>query len=294
MSTLLRRGLRQFALPLAVSAVLAACGGGSGDDNTPAQPPSEPLRVLVPAYFYPLPGSGWDQLALSAQATPAVALTAIVNPSNGAGSKADPKFADALAAFTQAGGKAIGYVPTGYGRTSQATVRAHIDRYLAFYGRAQISGFFLDEMSATPANAGYYRDLQAYIKGLDAGLLVVGNPGTPPSADYAAAADVLVTFEGQAQAYAGFDPQTQAPWVYQYSNAKQAMLVHDAASCSAMQTALRAAAGARNHTAWVYVTDRHYNPASGSGNPWATLPSYWDKLLASATALNQATALPGC
>lgn len=312
------------ALALGLSCLLAACGGG-GDDAvdsvsekkarsavqastaqqstplasaapTPSATNTRTLQVLVPAYAYPVPGSTWDQLTLTTKAMPSVAVTAILNPSNGPGKKLDAQYLQAVAAFTQAGGKVIGYVSTRYGAgtPSQATVRTHIDRYLAFYGRENISGFFIDEMADNSARLGFYRDVYAYIKGLDSKLLVVGNPGTLPIADYAKVADTLVTFEGQAGAYAAFNPQPTYNWVYDYDASKQATLVHDALTCPAMQASLSTAASARSHTGWAYVTDLHYDYANNVGDPWAGLPAYWDKLLASVDAINKGLGLPAC
>ena len=308
---------------LALSCLLAACGGGGNDtfdeviDKTghvrqsaapnPSSPAPasfttvttatvRPMQVLVPAYFYPLPGSAWDQLALSARAMPAVGIPAIVNPGNGPGRRVDAQYARAIAAFTQAGGKVIGYVSTRYGKgtPSLAKIRTHIDNYLAFYGRENISGFFIDEMSDKTARLAFYREVYDYIKSLDAGLLVVGNPGTLPAAGYAEVADTLVTFEGQASAYARFNPQPGYEWVYGHDRGKQAMLVHDAVGCTAMQASLSTASQERNHTGWVYVTDLHYDYANNIGDPWANLPTYWDKMLGSVAAINAGHALPNC
>ena len=66
---------------------------------------------------------------------------------------------------------------------------------------------------------------------------------------------MLVTFEGKASDYTRFNPQDGNAWVYAKPNAAQAMLVHNATSCAAMQTAMRAAASARNNTGLVYATD---------------------------------------
>lgn len=298
-------------LALVMSCLLAACGGG-GDSTTaeeiaekarrvttaatPRAADAAVLRVLVPAYFYPLPGSDWERLAATARAVPSVSITAIVNPNSGPGKKADALYTQAIQSFTQAGGKAIGYVATRYGRggITQAKIRQQIDRYLAFYGREHISGFFLDEMADTANRLAFYREIYDYIKGLDASLQVLGNPGTLPAGDYASVADSLVTFEGQASAYAHFNPQPQHGWVYQYQRSKQAMLVHDAPDCPAMQSSLSTAATERSHTGWVYATDLHYDYANNIGDPWARLPVYWDKLLGSVDAINKGAALPGC
>ncbi len=149
-------------------------------------------------------------------------------------------------------------------------------------------------MAATDDRLAFYRELYNYIKGLDSELRVVGNPGAFPAAGYAGVADVLVTFEDKASTYASFNPQNGHTWVYGQANTAQAMLVHNATSCAAMQTAVRTAATARSNTGLVYVTDLLFEPATNTGNPWAALPSYWTSLLDTVSALNRGTTLPGC
>lgn len=282
---------------LQVQATASASGQAASASRTLyLRPAPQPLEVLVPAYFYPLATSPWDQLASGALAHPAVRVTAIMNPNNGLFTSADPQFTRAIAQFTQAGGQVVGYVSTRYGTgaRSLADIKRNIDRYLQFYGRERISGIFLDEMAATADRLAFYRELYAYIQGLGGGLRVIGNPGAFPVADYAAVADALVTFEGQAAAYRSFDPQPGHAWVYGRANTAQAMLVHDAASCAAMQAAVRAAVSARSHTGLVYATDLPYDSATQSGNPWARLPGYWEALLSTVDAINQGAALPRC
>ena len=260
------------------------------------RPAPQALEVLVPAYFNPNPsGSPWDQLISTAQAYPGVQVTAIMNPNDGIFSSADEQFARVVSDFTGEGGQVVAYVATGYGTgRSVSAVKQNIDRYLRLYGRDQLSGFFLDEMGATSQHLAFYKQIYSYIKGLDEELRVIGNPGTLPVADYAGVADVLVTFEGKASDYTRFNPQDGSAWVYTRANSAQAMLVHNATSCAAMQTAMRAAATARNNTGLVYATDLLYDFATNTGNPWANLPSYWTSLLGTVSALNRGTALPGC
>ena len=269
---------------------------GSATQTLYLRPAPQALEVLVPAYFNPNPsGSAWDQLISTAQAYPGVQVTAIMNPNDGIFSSADEQFARVVSDFTGEGGQVVAYVATGYGTgRSVSAIKQNIDNYLRFYGRNQLSGFFLDEMGATSQHLAFYKEIYSYIKGLDEELRVIGNPGTLPVADYAAVADVLVTFEGKASDYTRFNPQDGNAWVYAKPNAAQAMLVHNATSCTAMQTAMRAAASARNNTGLVYATDLLYDFATNTGNPWANLPSYWTSLLGTVSALNRGTALPGC
>jgi hypothetical protein len=158
----------------------------------------------------------------------------------------------------------------------------------------RVSGIFLDEMASEPQKLGFYKEIYQYIKAIDPSLRVVGNPGMIPAAGYADVADTLVSFEGTAADYQKYDPRPQNAWLYTYANATQAMLAHNTASCAAMQTAIQAAATARNNAGLVYATDREFNFSTGVGNPWSALPVYWEALLNTVDAINSGTSLPHC
>lgn len=260
------------------------------------RPAPAPLQVLVPAYFHPT-GNGaaaWTAMAAGAAAHPGVRITAILNPSNGPSSRADAAIATAAAGFVNAGGQLAGYVATDWGKRSASTVKREIDAYFSYYP-GLVQGIFLDEMAATSKELAFYEDVYKYIKAKDASLLVIGNPGTIPVAGYADVADVLATFEGKGSTYAGYDPRTpQADWLYAQPNTKQAALVHNVANCAAMQTAVGAAASARNQAGWVYMTSLQYEPSTGVGNPWNGLPGYWTNLLDTVGSVNAGRALPAC
>lgn len=259
--------------------------------HTPA-----PLEVLVPAYFYPSTGSGWTLLASSVAAHPGLKVTAILNPNNGIFSTADRRYVEAAGNFVHAGGQLLGYVHTSYGTgvRSLSDVQTNIDRYLELYGRDLISGIFLDEMSGQSSTLDFYRQVYHYIKAKDPSLRVVGNPGTIPATDMAGVSDALITFEGTAADFAHYDPRKKGGWLYTLSNNRQGTLLHSASSCTAMQTALRTAASTQTNSGLVYVTHRPYDYATNTGNPWASLPSYWTELLDSVQALNQGQPLPSC
>jgi hypothetical protein len=253
------------------------------------------LQLLVPAYFYPsASGSDWDRLASTAAAFPGLAITAILNPNNGIFSSTEPRYLAASQQMVASGGTVVGYVYTRYGNRSLAEVQANIDNYLNLYGRGLISGIFLDEMGANASTLAYYRTLYQYIKAKDANLRVLGNPGTPPISDYSAVADVLVSFEGKATEFANYDPRTNNAWLYGRTNTSVSALVHDAATCAAMQNAITLAASSRYNTGMVYATNLMFDFATRTGNPWATLPSYWDNLVRTVDAVNKGVALPTC
>lgn len=258
------------------------------------RPSPAPLEVLVPAYFYPSTGSPWTALASGTAAHPDVAVTAIFNPNNGVFKKANPEFTAAAQGFVQAGGRLVGYVYTRYGKRSLSTVKVNIDNYLALYGRGLISGIFIDEMSSAPKQLAYYQQLHDYIRSRDASLRIIGNPGMVPDAGYSAVADVLVTFEGQHAAYPAYDPRTAHAWLYTRSNTAQSALVHNAATCAAMQDAVTRAASAVYNAGPVFVTDQEFDFATGVGNPWADLPAYWPALLGTVAAVNRGDPMPVC
>ncbi|MCS4510131.1 spherulation-specific family 4 protein [Xylophilus ampelinus] len=260
------------------------------------RPAPAPLELLVPAYFSPTTTVHWNTLVAGAAAHPGVAVTAIMNPDNGIFTTASADYTRVLTQLSAAGGRTVGYVYTGYGTGSRsmASIKANIDNYLALYGRALIGGFFLDEMASAANRLDFYREIYSYIKAKDAGLRVIGNPGTFPDPAYAAVADVLVTFENSAAAFTDYDPRSGQGWLYQYANSRQSALVHSTPTCTAMQIAVRAAATARFNAGPLYVTDLQYNPVTGAGNPWATLPSYWPQMLDTVAAINRGGAVPAC
>lgn len=279
----------------------ATVGGRTGTASRTIylRPAPAALQVLVPAYFYPT-GAGaaaWTAMTAGAAAGPAGQITAILNPSNGIFSTADASIARAATSFTNAGGRMIGYVSSSYGTgtRSLASIQANIDAYLALYGAGVVKGFFIDEMASQTSRLDFYRTIYRYIKAKNPDLLVVGNPGLIPASGYAEVADVLTTFEGKQSSYASYDPRTTAyEWLYTLPNSRQASLVHNASSCTAMQSAVQSAASARYQAGWLYVTPLEYEPSTGVGNPWAGLPSYWDAFLQSVRSSNAGQPMPAC
>jgi hypothetical protein len=181
-----------------------------------------------------------------------------------------------------AGGKVIGYVPTGYGSRPADEILADVSDYVEWYG---VDGIFLDEMG-NQSGALDYAALYANIKGLAAragiGLHVVGNPGEPfaDAEAFIAAADTLVLFEGP---YANADPSSASflsypnkgpyagltPWWLKYDPSRIANLVYADASPCTMLGSLAKAIG--YHAGYLYFTDDQLP------NPWDTLPSYWEE-----------------
>ena len=282
---------------LTVSATAADGQSATATRTVYLRPAPSRLEVLVPAYFFPSPsGSPWDQLTAGATAFPGLAITAILNPSNGEFTTAESNYVRAATQFVAAGGKVIGYVHSNYGTRAQSAVQADINNYLRLYGPGIVSGIFVDEMSSDPRQLAYYQTLYNYIKSQGSTLRVVGNPGAVPDAAYAAVADVLVTYEGQRAGLLAYDPRSNvaSSWLYGRPNSTLSALGHNIPNCVAMQQAVVAAATARYNLGPVFFTDREYDPVTGTGNPWASLPAYWNAMLQSVDAVNQGRALPAC
>lgn len=155
------------------------------------------VKALVPAYFYPTwwQGSPWDDLNQAASQIP---IEAIMNPASGPGPDLNPDYLQAVTGLQAAGGKVIGYVPTGYGSRPIQEVICEIQAYLVWY---DVDGIFLDEMGNELGDLDYqllHFVIKAYQLVVGHKLHVVGNVGVPfPGAEaFLNAADTLVIFEG--------------------------------------------------------------------------------------------------
>lgn len=300
------------SLPPTATFQVAATSTSSANTATDSltyyvRPAHKPLQVLVPAYFSATgTTSPWVTLTSGATSYPDVKITAIANPSSGvltADTKEDTDLTKAIKAFQAVPGtsnRVIGYVATtstSSGALSVADIKATITNYIRLYP-GLFDGFFLDGMATDSSRVAHFQEVYTHVKGLTTGLttgatppaapIVIGNPGTYPVAAYAGVADTLVTYAGNAAAYANIDPQPGNTWVYAKDNSAQAMLVHTASTCTDMQTAVKNANRPRMNTGVVYAT----NLATGA--PWSALPTYWQQMLGTVDALNKQRTLPLC
>lgn len=222
------------------------------------------LEAIVPAYFYPSPGSPWEDLNDAAMRIP---LTAIMNPASGPGGGVNGDYVDAVNDLRAAGGRVIGYVSTSWAARPIGNVIDDVDDYLDWY---DLDGIFFDEMtnSASPYNLNYYQTLYGHVKSLDPSLIVVGNPGTNTDEEYLStfAADHLIVFEGQGSSYPGYSPSL---WNFNHDASSFGHLIHNVSSSAAMQQDLDLAVS--RNAGMVFITD------DTTPNPWDTLPAYWDE-----------------
>ncbi|QDV38226.1 spherulation-specific family 4 protein [Tautonia plasticadhaerens] len=186
--------LSRVLIPAATLLTIAALPAAEAGELPRA---TEKVKVLVPAYFYPTwwVGSPWDDLNQAASQIP---IEAIMNPASGPGNAPNPDYLQAVADLQAAGGKVIGYVPTGYGSRPIGDVMFEIQAYLIWY---DVDGIFLDEMGDQLGTLDYesvYCLIKLYQFAVGHKLRVVGNVGVPfPEAEaYLDATDTLVIFEG--------------------------------------------------------------------------------------------------
>jgi Spherulation-specific family 4 len=233
------------------------------------------LTAIVPAYFYPVPNSPWDDLSAAASRIP---VTAIMNPGSGPGNFQDSNYVNVVNNLRTAGGKVIGYVSTSWGARSSAVVKADIDKYVNWYN---IDGIFFDEMANSGSNSSlnYYQDIYDYVKAINPAWEVMGNPGTTTTESYLTrpAADSLLVFESFASNYPGYTP---SGWNFNQDPSAIGHLVHTTASEADMLNYLDLAV--QRNAGQVYITDDVLN------NPWDTLPSFWDAEVTRIEEINNA------
>ncbi len=255
-------------------------------------------ELLVPAYFYPAAaGSDWDRL--TAAVRQGVSVTAIVNPASGPGSASNADYAAAIRAFRAAGGKVLGYVPSGYiGRAPNAgsscqpsrgsaysanDVVACAARYQAYYS---IDGIFVDEMGF-PAGGAPEPELVTFYTAVFDGITAVnkrwevfGNPGVnPPEAllrrGDSGGAHVIVSFENVASAFAG---STRPDWAGRYKAKAFANILLETGPDFGFAALLDRLA--ERQVGYVYATDDKLP------NPYDRLPADWDRQVASVQSFN--------
>ena len=236
--------------------------------------PAAAMEILVPAYFYPVPGSPWNDLTLAA---PRVPIVAIMNPGNGPGTSADNSYRQAVNALRNAGGRVIGYVYSSYTRRPLAEVKADVNLYYSLYG---VDGIFVDEMDNTTnaASYAYYGELYQFIKARSANALVIGNPGINTQEEYLTrlCADTLVTFEHSE----GYEANAPDAWTTNHPARRFAHLLYGMASAGAMTNDVQLAAS--RNAGFIFVT------ADVLPNPWDTLPGYWAAEVGLVEQLNRA------
>jgi hypothetical protein len=253
---------------LAALLTLAAASAPFEAQTARAAPPPR-LRVLVPAYFYPFPGSPWDRLTLASERHPGL-IWAIGNPASGPGASPDPTYVTTFQNFQSRHGRLLGYVTSSYGTKPLAALGPEIDLWFQWYG---VDGVFVDEMDNTPgAHEAYYNALYDSVLAAHPGALVVSNPGTSTSLDYLDGAfgrctDVVCVFENSTP----FASWSADPWMLARPRREFYALPY---ATSAAEWTARVDHAFQQRIGWFYTTD------DVLPNPWDTLPSYFEAMVA--------------
>ena len=225
--------------------------------------------IMIPLYTYP--GSTWDQVIAAKNAHPSVPIVAIINPNNGPGSAKDSNYASGIQELQSAGVVVIGYVFTQYGSRSSGAITADIDSYKAWY--PQINGIFYDEMTNTPGDETYYRNLSNYAKSVGFSF-TVGNPGTDTATSYVGTMDNIIIYE------TGGLPSLSilGGWHTGYDKSNFSLLAYGVGTLNEVFVD-----SASNYVSYMYITN------DSLSNPWDSVTPYFMDL---AAALDDGTTPP--
>jgi hypothetical protein len=223
---------------------------------------------IIPLYSWPAAENGdvsstWKGLADAHRRWPRLALIPIVNNQNGPGPAPDASWTRGIEVLLAAGCKVAGYVYTEYGGRPLAAVETDIANWKAWY--PNVSALFLDQMSNTSGEEGYYAALTSYARsqGFD---FVIGNPGAPTLPSYVGTADTLVIHESTEV------PSSFAAWQASYSPGHFATLTYG------LSSPLPESQVTSNETsvAYQYITHDGVLP---DWNPWDEVSTDLDTLL---------------
>lgn len=235
---------------------ITATGGSAG-----AAAAVPPTAAMVPLYTVPSDKS-WAAVAAAKMAHPKVPVYAVIDPASGPGPAADAGYAAGIGQLQLAGVTVLGYVATGYGARTVATIEADIDRWKSFYPSMQ--GIFFDEMSVRLGDELIYKTVSQYAKSKGMAF-TVGNPGLDTKPTFVGTTDVVMIYEGSGL------PATTAlsGWHTSYPRTSFGLFAYGV--------------GAPNHAlikqARAYVGFIYVN-SDVLPNPWDTVPPYLGDLLA--------------
>jgi hypothetical protein len=254
---------------------------GNSGSNDPGFIPNSGLQMAVASYIYPT-DAAWNRL-IAASSTKESVLVA--NVLNGPGSEQVAAWKSVIDQAHASGKKVLGYVDTGYfgmadsrrtrlGSLAPADwfmqIEADVNSWYSLYGGSIDGIFFDDGFNTCGANneyANWYRELSDYAK-LNHGAMTVVNPGTVVPQCYDGTADVLLTYESDANTYVnayiplGWTPAKSQLWHIVYG-----------ASADQLQNVVNLAN--TRGAGYLEVTD------GVLPNPYNTLPSdaYWTQEL---------------
>ena len=211
---------------------------------------ADEVSMIVPGYSYPSKGSSyWDTLQKSSD----VVAYAILNHNNGEFTSPDANYVRLFKENTQKGLKNIAYVHLSYGERSVDDVLKDVDHYLAFYGRENIKGIFLDETETwTQKGRDQLHSVYQKLKAKDKDLVIVANRGTTVADSSYQDADIFCTYEGSAKDYLTNYRKDVSTWESDASKAKKAMHIIYEANPNDYEKLL--AKAKERHVPYVFIT----------------------------------------
>ena len=217
-----------------------------------------PTGLIVPLYSYP--GPEWRRLVASKRSHPDVPIIAVVNPCDGPGTNLDPNYLDGILCLQSAGIVVLGYVATGFGSRSLASVIGDIHAYRTMY---PTTGVFFDEMPNVHESGIDYSVLGRHARSLGV-FPLIGNPGARLPPPLGRMMDLVVIYED-----AGLPSESLlASRADGMSRKNTAFISYDT-----VLPDLSYLRSVSNHVGYIYITDEM------APNPYSVLPSYLPSLL---------------
>ena len=231
--------------------------------------------MIVPGYSYPSKGSTyWDTLQKSSD----VVAYAILNHNNGEFTSPDVNYTRLFKENTQKGLKNIAYVHLSYGERSVDDVLKDVDHYLAFYGRENIKGIFLDETETwTQKGRDQLHSVYQKLKAKDKDLVIVANRGTTVADSSYQDADIFCTYEGSAKDYLTNYRKDVSTWESDASKAKKAMHIIYEANPNDYGKLL--AKAKERHVPYVFITSDGSLFYHKTSDYFDELPTQFNKLV---------------
>lgn len=237
---------------------------------------SDEVSMIVPGYSYPGKGSTyWDTLQKSSD----VVAYAILNHNNGEFTSPDANYTRLFKENTQKGLKNIAYVHLSYGERSVDDVLKDVDHYLAFYGRENIKGIFLDETETwTQKGRDQLHSVYQKLKAKDKDLVIVANRGTTVADSSYQDADIFCTYEGSAKDYLTNYRKDVSTWESDASKVKKAMHIIYEANPNDYGKLL--AKAKERHVPYVFITSDGSLSYHKTTDYFDELPTQFNQLVA--------------
>ena len=244
--------------------------------------------MIVPGYSYPSKGSTyWDTLQKSSD----VVAYAILNHNNGEFTSPDANYTRLFKENTQKGLKNIAYVHLSYGERSVDDVLKDVDHYLAFYGRENIKGIFLDETETwTQKGRDQLHSVYQKLKAKDKDLVIVANRGTTVADSSYQDADIFCTYEGSAKDYLTNYRKDVSTWESDASKAKKAMHIIYEANPNDYSKLL--AKAKERHVPYVFITSDGSLSYHKTTDYFDELPTQFNQLASLYRASDKAVTKP--